>query len=72
MAGLEVAYVDAVQAQCRQSRGETARRFAVVFGEHFAQAAGLEQGIGALAPVVEVTGDDHRRVAWQRLKTAQE
>jgi len=37
----------------------------MVFGEDFAQAARLEQGIGALAPVVEITGDDHWCVTGQ-------
>lgn len=57
---LEVAHIDAVQRQQRQARREGAGRLAVGFDKHFPQPAVGE--IGALAPVIEITGDNHRRV----------
>lgn len=44
---------------------KAARRFALVLGEYFAQAAGFELRIGALAPIVEIARDDHRCVVGQ-------
>ena len=68
MAGLHIAYVNAVQAQCRQARGKTARRFAMLRGEDFTQTTGFEHRIGALAPVVEIPGDHHRGIAGQGIQ----
>ncbi|MCY1454010.1 hypothetical protein D9M71_710420 [compost metagenome] len=63
--GAGIAQVDAVQAQQRPARRKTARRFAVGLGEDFLQPAARQLGIGALAPVVEVARDDHRR-RWRQ------
>ena len=57
------AHVDAVEPEERQPRREAARRTAAVVAEHFDQPElGGEPLADAVAPVVEIAGDDERRV----------
>src|SRR3990167_6605187 len=61
---VEAAHVNAVELEYRECRRETARRAAAGVLEHLPEPQRLRQlPMRVAAPVVEVTGDDQRRVA---------
>ena len=67
----KAARVDAIETQHRQGAGEAARRPADDAGEYLREAEPFgKQVMGAVAPVIEVAGDDQRSVRRnQRLES---
>lgn len=70
-AGHGIAQVDAVQAQQRQTRRKTARRGAEMLAEGLYQVF-AQHGIGLQPPIVEIAGDDYRRLGRQAVEQVQQ
>src|SRR5690606_2925453 len=64
----QVADIDPIQTQQRPLHGETLRRRSCSRHESFLETAPAQPFIGSLAPIVEVTGDDHRIIRWQSVE----
>lgn len=59
----EIAHVDPVEPEPRRARGKRPRRASRGIRMDFRQATVADQpSVGALAPVIEVAGDDERRI----------
>src|SRR5688572_85253 len=59
----EIAHVDPVEPEPRRARGKRPRRASRGIRMDFRQATvAYQPSVGALAPVIEVAGDDERRI----------
>src|SRR5574343_1820247 len=62
---VEAADIDAIEAEHRHGGRKAARRHAAWAAEHFMQFQALGEVLAApIAPVVEVAGDDQRRLGF--------